>query len=140
MAASAPFSITIASRLDALDGIRSAFRRWLAAWGIRGRDADDLVLAAWEACMNAIVHPIDATGDSVTMTADVADGRVRIEVQDTGHWREQAVPRTGGGLGLRLVAGLMDQVAVLGGGAGTRVVMWATPTRPPLDEDDRTGT
>jgi anti-sigma regulatory factor (Ser/Thr protein kinase) len=133
MVESAPLSVTIPAQLHALEGIRSALRRWLRVSDIRGTAAEEIVLAAWEACANAIVHPVGTTGDSVTLTAHLTGGRVRIEVQDTGHWRERAASGTGGGLGLRLVAGLMDQVAVLGGGAGTRVVMWATPARPPAE-------
>jgi anti-sigma regulatory factor (Ser/Thr protein kinase) len=131
MVESAPFVLTVPARLDGLRGLRPAFRGWLDAAGIHRRDADELVLATWEACVNAVVHPLETNGDTVTLTADMTGDRVRIEVRDTGRWREQSEPRTGRGLGLRLVAGLTEQVAVLGGAAGPRVVMWARPRRWP---------
>jgi anti-sigma regulatory factor (Ser/Thr protein kinase) len=126
MVETAPFAVTIPARFDALDGIRPAFRRWLSAVGVGGRDADGLVLAAWEACVNAIEHPVAPTGERLSVTACKEDGRIRVEVRDSGRWREQTAPRSNRGLGLRIVAGMMDRVAVHGGGAGTRVVMWAT--------------
>jgi anti-sigma regulatory factor (Ser/Thr protein kinase) len=133
MKASASFSITIPARFDALDGMRSALRRWLRASGVGSPEAEELVLAAWEVCANAIEHPVRPSGDGVTLVASATEGRVRMEVQDTGRWRERTARRAHRGLGLRLVTGLMDHVAIVGGAAGTRVVMSAasSPSHPP---------
>jgi anti-sigma regulatory factor (Ser/Thr protein kinase) len=124
MEESATFSHTIPDRLDALRELRAALRAWLAEVGIETDAAEDVVLAAWEVCANAIEHPIDRKGAGVTLVAEATALGVRVAVHDTGSWREERAPRPGRGLGLRLARALMDRISVARGRPGTEVVMW----------------
>ena len=124
MEESATFSHTIPDRLDALPELRSALRAWLADVGIETSTAEDVVLAAWEVCANAVEHPIERKGAGVTLGAEATALGVRVAVHDTGSWREDRTPRPGRGLGLRLARAMMDRISVVSGRVGTEVVMW----------------
>ena len=55
-------SLTIPDRLDALDALRRALRCWLDRAGVERETAEDVVLATWEVCANAVEHPLDTEG------------------------------------------------------------------------------
>ena len=119
------FSFTAAGRLEELGAFRAALRRWLVdEVGLRDADADDLVLAAWELCANAIRHPRDRKDASVTVDAWASTGAVRIAVRDTGAWVGRPVHRPSAGLGLRIARELVDRMSILCGQSGTEVVVW----------------
>jgi anti-sigma regulatory factor (Ser/Thr protein kinase) len=124
MEAISTFSYTIPDRLGALRGLRSALRRWLSEAGVDSDTADDVVLAAWEICANAVEHPVRRQGEGVTVAATATTLGVRIAVRDTGSWREEGTPPPGHGLGLRLARAMTDRVSVLRGRPGTEVVLW----------------
>ena len=118
------FSYTIPDRLGALGELRSSLRAWLREAGVDGDAAEDVVLAVWEICANAIEHPIRRHGEGVTLAATVTAQGVRIAVQDTGSWHEEDAPRPGRGLGLRLARAMTDRLSILRGRRGTEIVMW----------------
>jgi anti-sigma regulatory factor (Ser/Thr protein kinase) len=125
MNANSTFSYRISDRLDALDELRRALRGWLGEEaGVNVATAEDVVLAAWEICANAVEHPVRRRGEGVTLTATATPLGVRVAVQDTGSWREEDGPRPGRGLGLRLARATMDRLSILRGRPGTKVVMW----------------
>ncbi len=123
MPETATFSYAIGDRLDALLGMRVALRRWLSDAGLDAEAAEDVVLAAWEVCANAVEHAVEPQG-GVTLVASRTRLGVRIAVHDTGTWREHAVQRPGRGLGLRLARAVMDRVSIIRDRPGTEVVMW----------------
>jgi anti-sigma regulatory factor (Ser/Thr protein kinase) len=123
MAEIPPFSYELAVRLDALDAMRAELRGWLADAGLVTDAAEDVVLAAWEVCANAVEHAVEPTG-AVTVVARATPLGVRITVHDSGSWREPVVTRVGRGLGLRLATAFMDRVSILRDRPGTEVVMW----------------
>ena len=123
MQETATFSYAIEDRLDVLLGMRIALRRWLADVGLDTDAAEDVVLAAWEVCVNAVEHAVEPRG-GVTLVASRTRLGVRISVHDSGTWREHAVSRPGRGLGLRLARTVMDRVSILRDRPGTEVVMW----------------
>jgi serine phosphatase RsbU (regulator of sigma subunit)/anti-sigma regulatory factor (Ser/Thr protein kinase) len=115
-----PLQLRIPSSVDSLDLVRDVLRTWLAGAALSRLDAQDVVLAVWEACANAIEHAVDPGGDHVDVRADIFDGRVRISVEDTGSWLPPT-EREDRGLGLRLIYDSMSSVHVAPGDAGTRV-------------------
>jgi anti-sigma regulatory factor (Ser/Thr protein kinase) len=119
----ATFSYAVDDRLDALLGMRFALRRWLSDVRLDSEAAEDIVLAAWEVCVNAVEHAVEPRG-GVTLVASRTRLGVRIAVHDSGTWREHAVQRPGRGLGLRLTRAVMDRVSILRDRPGTEVVMW----------------
>ena len=124
MQATATFSYAIEG-LETIFEMRIALRRWLADVGLDTEAADDVVLAAWEVCVNAVEHAVKPRG-GVTLVASRTRVGVRVAVHDSGTWRERAAqrPRPGRGLGLRLATAVMDRVSILRDRPGTEVVMW----------------
>ena len=50
------------ARVESMDLVRDAMRAWLDGIALERSDAEDVVLATWEACANAIEHAVDADG------------------------------------------------------------------------------
>jgi serine/threonine-protein kinase RsbW len=123
MAEISKFSYTIPGRLEALPRLRAALRSWLAGVGIDPAIREDVVLAAWEVCANAVEHPSDPAEPDVTVDAWASPDGVRIAVHDSGSWRA-AVRQPGRGLGLRLARAMTDRLLIRTGRPGTDVVIW----------------
>jgi serine/threonine-protein kinase RsbW len=89
---------------------------------------DEVRLAVVEACINALLHSEAADGE-VFVTFQVLGQRdpekLRIMVHDNGIGfdPEAPTPRPGGGWGLKIIHGLMDEVDIRSGPEGTTVVM-----------------
>ena len=115
-----PLRLRVPSRTGSLDLVRDAVRTWLSVAPMHRGDANDVVLAVWEACANAIEHALDPREDFVEIRADMRDGHVRIAVEDTGRWTPPS-ERDDRGLGLRLIRASMSSVKVEPGETGTRV-------------------
>ena len=62
MESNSTFSYTMPDRLDALSELRTELRAWLAGTGVDRETAEDVVLAAWEVCANAVEHPVRPRG------------------------------------------------------------------------------
>ena len=124
MRAKPTFSYTLPDRLEALHEFRRHLRAWLAVVGMDGRDAEDVVLAAWEVCANALEHPVDPDGSGVRVEAWATEGVVRLAVRDTGSWVERSIRRPDRGLGLRLARAMVDRMSILSEQPGTEVVLW----------------
>jgi len=117
-----PLELTVPSRVDSLDIVRDALRIWLEGTSASPADAHDLVLAAWEACANAVEHPHEPAGSHVCVRAQLSDGAVRVVVEDSGRWTQPA-ERSDRGLGLRLMHSLMSSVDIARNDEGTRVTL-----------------
>jgi serine phosphatase RsbU (regulator of sigma subunit)/anti-sigma regulatory factor (Ser/Thr protein kinase) len=115
-----PLELRVPSDTGSLDLVRDAMRTWLVGAPLERSDAQDVVLAAWEACANAIEHAGMSDGESVELRAEVVDGSVRVTVRDAGRWSPPEA-REDRGLGLRLIAASMSSVEVVPGEEGTRV-------------------
>lgn len=100
---------------------RQTLRRWLREAGADAQEIHDVVLACGEACANAIQHAYGAREGYVEVHLDMDQGEVRVTVRDSGSWRSTAPP--GGGRGMELMRGMMDEVAVERGPEGTVVRM-----------------
>lgn len=124
MEESSTFAYRMPARLDALGDLRHALRDWLASADVDPGTAEEVVLAAWEVCANAVEHPVERTGSDITLVASASSCGVRVAVRDTGSWRERTVQRRDRGLGLRLARATMDRMWVLSDRPGTEVVMW----------------
>jgi anti-sigma regulatory factor (Ser/Thr protein kinase) len=118
--APAPLRLRIPKDTGSLDLVRDAVRAWLEGAPSERTEAEEIVLATWEACANAIEHPGGDGGDSVSLTATLDDSRVRIAVEDSGRWKPPA-ETPDRGLGLRLIRSLMSSVDVTADEGGTRV-------------------
>jgi anti-sigma regulatory factor (Ser/Thr protein kinase) len=108
--------------LDSLVEIRTAVLVWLDTHGCEPDTAHELALACWELCANAIEHALDRRHAVIEVTGELLGDAVWLTVRDHGGWREPR-PTPGRGLGLRLAAGLSDNIAVRRGLDGTRVTL-----------------
>ncbi|MGK5676117.1 SpoIIE family protein phosphatase [Micromonospora sp. URMC 106] len=101
---------------------RQALREWLGGLGIGAADVDAVLIAAGEACANAIEHGYRfAPGASVTVRGRLRADRLEVVVSDTGGWRETTPDDSDRGRGRLIMARLMDEATVDGSADGTTV-------------------
>ena len=117
------FTYTMPARLDALPALRAELRAWLEGAHVEPDVAEDVVLAAWEVCANAVEHPIDRRHPDVTLVAQADRSGVCVVVEDTGNWHDHA-PRPGRGFGLRLARAMVDRMSIVRRCPGTEIVLW----------------
>jgi serine phosphatase RsbU (regulator of sigma subunit)/anti-sigma regulatory factor (Ser/Thr protein kinase) len=123
-----PLELRLAARIESMELVRDAMRSWLGGTPLERSDAEDVVLATWEACANAIEHAADASDDVVTLRAELGDV-VRVVVQDTGRWTPPT-DRENRGLGLRLIDSLMSSVDISESETGTAITIEKTFPAP----------
>ena len=139
----APLKISLPVDPSALSGARRALYDWLAGAGVNRRDVDDVLIAANEACMNAVEHSGTPPTDAIRLLARADRGRLWLEVRDSGSWREPT-EREDRGHGLNLMRALTDALAVERQDRGTTVLMEKTltfadaPQAAPADEGEVT--
>jgi anti-sigma regulatory factor (Ser/Thr protein kinase) len=123
MTQAAIFSRSLAPRLDELPRVRRDLRNWLKQLEVPCPAAEDIVLAAWELCANAIEHPGHETAE-VTVEGRALPRGIRLAVRDPGTWTGAAFSRPNRGLGLRIVEGLVDRLAIRRGFGDTEIVLF----------------
>lgn len=119
-----PLELTFPADPAQLVQVRAALRSWLSRCGLSRRAATDVLIAAGEACANAIEHGLRNTSGQIRLTAEVSVTRLRVTVRDTGRW--QPAQRRGEpyrGYGLRLMRMLMHRVDIRRTPDGTTVEM-----------------
>jgi serine phosphatase RsbU (regulator of sigma subunit)/anti-sigma regulatory factor (Ser/Thr protein kinase) len=115
-------ALTIPSNIASMPLVRDALRTWVGGTVLDRSDAEALVLAAWEACANAIEHAVAPADRHVRVRAETVDSVVRVVIEDTGGW----APPSGDanrGFGLRLMEALVSDVAIERNGEGTRITL-----------------
>jgi serine phosphatase RsbU (regulator of sigma subunit)/anti-sigma regulatory factor (Ser/Thr protein kinase) len=117
-----PLELHVAGRLESMDVVRDALRAWLVGVDIDRSAGEDVVLATWEACANAIEHAVEPQIDLVAVTARLDDECIRVTVSDSGRWAPPSM-RENRGLGLRLIESLMTSVDVDESDRGTTVTL-----------------
>jgi serine phosphatase RsbU (regulator of sigma subunit)/anti-sigma regulatory factor (Ser/Thr protein kinase) len=117
-----PLDLTVRSEEDSLHLVRDSVRTWLQGTTLSRSDAEDLLLAAWEVCANAIEHAAEPTDDLVRIRALVDDSRITITVDDLGRF-VRVGERTDRGLGLRLAEHLVSAVDITMSEDGTTVAL-----------------
>jgi anti-sigma regulatory factor (Ser/Thr protein kinase) len=115
-------SLALPATTSALPTIRSALRRWLVRAGVNEETSADVVVAVWEACANAVQHPVDPRSREIVVEADAQSAFLSVSVRDSGHWHERPAD-TSRGFGLTMVNGLMDVVLIQRTPDGTEVRM-----------------
>jgi PAS domain S-box-containing protein len=130
----APLTVQVpADDPSCLPVLRDRLRRWLAAAGVGGPEATDVMIAAGEAAANAVEHatagrPAGAAPVQVTLTARAARATVTLTIADTGSWwpppagREQPAPGTRGH-GIIFMHALMNDVTIDSSPNGTTVTL-----------------
>jgi serine/threonine-protein kinase RsbW len=103
---------TFPAQAGSLAEVRAFLRDQAQRVGLSGRTGDDLLLAATEACANAILH---SGSRSYEVIWSVSADAVAIEVRDQGTYRRRVrVPSVEGpgGFGIPLMAALTDELEI----------------------------
>jgi anti-sigma regulatory factor (Ser/Thr protein kinase) len=117
-----PLVLRVPNDTSSLATVRDTLRVWLEGAPALRDEAEEIVLATWEACANAIEHGGDRGPATVRVHATLDDGRVQVVVEDSGAWRPPT-ETPGRGLGLRLIHSLVSSVDVSPRDGGTRVTL-----------------
>ncbi|MFE2755333.1 SpoIIE family protein phosphatase [Actinosynnema sp. NPDC059335] len=123
----APLEIAFPAQASELAPVRDSLRAWLRSCDVTAQQTLNILVAAGEACTNAIEHGHrDRLGGAIRLRASAFPDQVRLIVTDSGTWRTpDPVVEAHRGRGLQVMRGLVDDVTVLSGAGGTTVEMHA---------------
>ncbi|MGI5170636.1 SpoIIE family protein phosphatase [Spirillospora sp. CA-253888] len=119
----APLEMSFPAESAQLAPVRKALRGWLAQCDLPPGTVQNILVAAGEACANAIEHGHrDAPGDAVHFRAVAFVDNLHLTIADSGRWKTpQPELNTHRGRGMGLMRALMQQVTVTPGPSGTTV-------------------
>ncbi len=121
----APLQLSFRADPDELAPVRRQLRAWLSQLSLDPLVAQDVVIAACEACANAIEHGYRGVpGGTVGLRVEAAGRDLVITVSDQGRWRPPRQIRDRGH-GLKLIRATMRDVAITASELGTTVEMRA---------------
>jgi anti-sigma regulatory factor (Ser/Thr protein kinase) len=126
-AAARSFAAVVPATPEQIPTARAELRGWLAAVGVAGGRAQEILLAAGEAVTNAIEHGSHCEPRmTVSTEAFVRGDAISVTVSDSGRWvgdssASQRSRRRG--RGLTLMSGLADQTDTVRTPDGTRVTL-----------------
>ena len=129
-----PLELRLPADLGSMELVRDAMRTWLRGVELERSDVEDVVLATWEACANAIEHALDPAERMVVVRAALDDSLIRVTIGDTGQW-SPPTGREDRGLGLRLMEALVSSVGVAESPEGTTVTLEKTLSPKPAKVD-----
>ncbi|MFC3979378.1 SpoIIE family protein phosphatase [Streptosporangium jomthongense] len=121
----APLDVVFPAESSQLAPIRTALRGWLTQCRLSPPVLQGILLAAGEACANAIEHGHrDAPGGTIRLRAEASVDDLRLTVTDSGHWKPPR-PEINAhrGRGMALMRAMMQHVTVTPGSTGTTVDM-----------------
>ena len=130
----APLQISFAAESSQLAPVRKALRGWLDQCDLPSGTVQSVLVAAGEACANAIEHghrgalgeagEAGKAGEVVLIRAEAHVDSLYLTIVDSGSWKPpESEHDTDRGRGLRLMRALMNNVAVTPGPTGTTVRM-----------------
>ncbi|MEU6811145.1 SpoIIE family protein phosphatase [Streptomyces sp. NPDC046831] len=121
----APLEVSFPAETSQLAPVRKALRSWLDQCELPPHTVQNVLVAAGEACANAIEHGHrDAPGDTVRLRAEAFVHKLRLTVSDTGRWKTpQPELNAHRGRGVTLMRSLMQHVTITPGSTGTTVDM-----------------
>ncbi|MGW5582165.1 SpoIIE family protein phosphatase [Micromonospora chokoriensis] len=122
-----PLELDFAAERTGLAPVRSALRGWLERCGLSPTNAYNVLVAAGEACANAIEHGHrDNPGGRIRLRATATADGLHLSVTDSGRWKPpQPDAGTHRGRGLLLMRALMDAITVTPSATGTTIDMQA---------------
>ncbi|AYG78065.1 Sensor histidine kinase TmoS [Streptomyces hundungensis] len=121
----APLEMSFPAESSQLAPVRKSLRSWLSQCDLPPTTAQNILVAAGEACANAVEHGHrHSPGDPIHFRAEVYVDDLRLTIADSGSWRDpQPELNTHRGRGMRLMRALMQRVTVTPGASGTTVDM-----------------
>ncbi|MER6389143.1 SpoIIE family protein phosphatase [Streptomyces sp. NPDC001523] len=121
----APLEMSFPAESSQLAPVRKTLRGWLAQCDLPPTTIQNVLVAAGEACANAIEHGHrDAPGDAIRLRAEAYVDNLHLTIADTGRWKApQPELNTHRGRGMGLMRAVMQQVTITPGPSGTTVDM-----------------
>jgi serine phosphatase RsbU (regulator of sigma subunit)/anti-sigma regulatory factor (Ser/Thr protein kinase) len=126
----APLELTFPADVSQLAPARTALRTWLTQARVDPDQTVDVLVAAGEAVANAIEHGHrHAPEGMIVLGATALVDQVQLTITDTGSWKPpQPAASANRGRGIALMRGLMQDVTIRPGAAGTTVHLSARIT------------
>jgi anti-sigma regulatory factor (Ser/Thr protein kinase) len=126
-----PLEIEFPAEAPRLAQVRTALRGWLERCGVDPATTQAVLVAAGEACANAIEHGHrESPGGRIRLRAAATAGQLRLIIVDSGNWKPpNPVANLHRGRGLKLMRAFMNAVTVTTGASGTTVDMQARIAR-----------
>ncbi|MGW0287794.1 SpoIIE family protein phosphatase [Streptomyces sp. NPDC003236] len=120
-----PLELSFPAESAQLAPVRKALRSWLAQCGLPPNTVQNVLVAAGEACANAIEHGHrQAPGEAVRLRAEARVDDLRLTVADSGRWKVPEPDRSAHrGRGVGLMRAMMQHVSITPGPSGTTVDM-----------------
>ena len=115
-----PLWLRVPADPSELAHVRRRLRGWLRDVGTGAEEAEEIVVAASEACANAIEHPREPREPFVEVEASAEAGIVSLRVRDSGSWRPPTLAAERG-RGLEIIRHLMDTVERAESDLGTEI-------------------
>ncbi|WP_221349587.1 SpoIIE family protein phosphatase [Streptomyces beigongshangae] len=121
----APLEMSFPAESSQLAPVRKALRSWLGQCELPPHMVQSVLVAAGEACANAVEHGHrDAPGETVRLRAEAHAGALHLTIADSGRWKQpQPHLNTHRGRGVGLMHALMQRVTITAGTTGTIVDM-----------------
>jgi PAS domain S-box-containing protein len=121
----APLELAFTADSGQLAPVRAALRDWLRRCELSQRIVQDVLVAAGEACANAVEHGHRyAPGHQIRLRAAATASQLRLTIIDSGRWKvSEPAANPHRGHGIPLMRALMQQVTIEPGVTGTTVDM-----------------
>jgi anti-sigma regulatory factor (Ser/Thr protein kinase) len=121
-----PLNLAFHADPDELAAVRRQLRGWLGQLSLDTVVAQDVLIAACEACANAIEHGYRGSREGIVrVRLEVSGAGLRVTVSDRGGWRPpRQIPDRG--YGLKLIRATMRDVTITADEMGTTVEMRAS--------------
>ncbi|WP_411076471.1 SpoIIE family protein phosphatase [Streptomyces sp. cmx-4-7] len=121
----APLEMSFPAESAQLAPVRKTLRSWLDQCELPPQTVQNILVAAGEACANAVEHGHRHTpGSAVCLRAEAFVDNLRLTIVDTGQWKTpQPELNAHRGRGVALMRALMQQVTITPGPTGTTVDM-----------------
>ncbi|MFI5734915.1 SpoIIE family protein phosphatase [Kribbella sp. NPDC051587] len=118
-----PLDLAVPAEFTQLAPLRATLRGWLQRCGLQQPAVQNVLVAAGEACANAMEHGCGLDPDQhIQVSATVTADDVQLKVKDGGQWLQpRPVEDIQRGRGLVLMRGLVHRVTVTTGSTGTTV-------------------
>ena len=126
----APLELKFPADISHLASTRTALRSWLTRARVDPDQTLNVLIAAGEAVANAIEHGHrHSPAGTISLAATALVDQVQLTITDTGSWKPpQPTPDPHRGRGITLMRGLMHDVTIDPGPAGTTVHLSARIT------------
>ena len=126
----APLELKFPADISHLASTRTALRSWLTRARVDPDQTLNVLIAAGEAVANAIEHGHrHSPAGTISLAATALVDQVQLTITDTGSWKPpQPTPDPHRGRGITLMRGLMHDVTIDAGPAGTTVHLSARIT------------